>query len=82
MTRLVSHSTAGNHTKTRHNRSFDTCPECGSRVIVVNSRLLAGFRVRYYGCRQCGYRPDNNKVVTNIVAASSTNTCHIMSTNV
>ena len=36
------------------------CPECGAKIQVVNSTPLKEFRRRYYGCRECGFRPENN----------------------
>lgn len=40
----------------------DPCP-CGHYLVVVKSEPKASSRVRYLGCRNCGYRPPNNKLV-------------------
>lgn len=45
------------------------CPTCGrGKLIVVNTLLVGNSRVRYRGCRRCGYRPEGNK---EILGASS-----------
>lgn len=43
--------------------SGDPCPNCGGRLVVVNSFASGDYRVRYLGCRACGYRPPNNRLV-------------------
>jgi hypothetical protein len=42
-------------------QSGDPCL-CGGRIHVVNTRILGNTRIRYLGCRRCGFRPANNKV--------------------
>ena len=37
------------------------CPRCGGVVQVVNTLVVGESRIRYYGCRQCRYRPPGNK---------------------
>jgi hypothetical protein len=37
------------------------CPQCGGVIQVVNTVIVGESRVRYYGCRQCGFRPEANK---------------------
>lgn len=39
-----------------------TCTRCGAALIVVNTKPGREYRSRYYGCRQCGWRPENNVV--------------------
>ena len=42
----------------------DICESCGSCIQVVNTfRTGSGNRVRYLGCRSCGHRPNQNKLV-------------------
>lgn len=36
---------------------------CGGRVGVVNTFVTGEVRVRYLGCRECGWRPEQNKQV-------------------
>ena len=56
------------------------CPECRAAgrvtgagepplIQVVNTRVEADVRVRYLGCRRCGFRPRGNKRVVPIEAA-------------
>ncbi len=42
-----------------------TCPVCNAPIIVVNSLISRDrrSRIRYHGCRQCGFRPPDNKTV-------------------
>ena len=48
------------------------CPRCpAGRLTVVNTKLIGSTRVRYVGCRQCGYRPDGNKIVVSSTAKYS-----------
>jgi hypothetical protein len=52
---------------------MSTCPKCGGRIIVVNSLRISQSRIRYRGCRQCGYRPpDNKRVVPLSLSSNST----------
>jgi len=53
-------------------RTGAPCPRCGSRFKVLNSRLLAGRRVRYVGCGRCGFRPLGNKQVSKVCATNAT----------
>ena len=59
-------------------RSGDLCPSCGAQIQVVNTRIIGTQRVRYLGCRSCGYRPVKNKIIIPLeyapprVATSST----------
>lgn len=39
------------------------CAHCGDVLVVVNSKIQGEFRIRFYGCRRCGHRPDENKQV-------------------
>lgn len=39
------------------------CPECGGLVGVLNTRVEEAHRVRWYGCRECGWRPAENKQI-------------------
>ncbi len=41
----------------------DTCPHCGHCIIVVNTIQGREYVIRYLGCRECGYRPSDNKLV-------------------
>lgn len=41
---------------TKHG-SYGTCERCGHSLQTVNSFVMAGHRVRYLGCRSCGWRP-------------------------
>jgi len=41
-------------------QSGDDCTKCDGRLIVVNTFVVGDERIRYLGCRQCGYRPKNN----------------------
>ncbi len=41
-------------------KSGDTCPQCGDRLQVINTRVVGEHRVRYVGCRTCGFRPPNS----------------------
>jgi hypothetical protein len=45
------------------------CPQCGGLVQVVNTFIVGECRVRYYGCRQCGYRPERNKQTVPLIYA-------------
>ena len=45
-------------------KSGDRCASCGGRYVVTNTRVAAGRRIRYLGCRSCGYRPPRNKTST------------------
>jgi hypothetical protein len=48
-------------------KSGEPCERCGWRLQVVNTRLYFGrLRVRYLGCRKCGYRPPNNRIEANV----------------
>jgi len=45
-------------------KSGDPCPACDAGSIqVVNTFVTGRNRVRYLGCRTCGFRPTGNKVV-------------------
>jgi hypothetical protein len=50
---------------------MSTCPKCGGKIIVVNSFTISQSRIRYFGCRGCGYRPDDNKRVVPLTASSN-----------
>jgi hypothetical protein len=39
----------------------DACPDCGARIGVLNSIPTEDLRVRYIGCKQCLWRPADNK---------------------
>ena len=41
----------------------NVCEKCGARLQVVNTKIIGESRVRYYGCRDCGFRPPGNKHV-------------------
>jgi ribosomal protein L37E len=41
----------------------DACPNCGGFLIVVNTIQSSLATIRYIGCRGCGHRPFNNKLV-------------------
>jgi len=42
----------------------DRCPECGQGVIgVYTTRREAGKIIRYLSCRECGWKPTDNKIV-------------------
>jgi hypothetical protein len=47
----------------------DACPRCGSILQVVNSKVVGDTRVRYIGCRRCGFRPENNKTLVPAIYA-------------
>jgi hypothetical protein len=49
----------------------DPCPKCESHIQVVNTFVEGESRVRYLGCRGCGFRPEGNKVVVPLVIAPS-----------
>lgn len=49
--------------------SGSECPECGGLVQVVNTVVEGSNRIRYLGCRECGWRPDDNKRVVPIAHA-------------
>lgn len=36
------------------------CPHCGGNIQVVNTIPGHEYRIRYVGCRECGYRPEEN----------------------
>jgi len=40
---------------------MQNCPKCGALLQVVNSRIIGVTRVRYIGCRKCGFRPPHNR---------------------
>jgi hypothetical protein len=48
-----------------------TCPKCGGKIIVVNSLRISESRIRYLGCRKCGFRPHDNKRVVPLPASSN-----------
>lgn len=39
------------------------CPRCGGHIQVVNTKIVGENRLRYLGCRKCGYRPPQNKLI-------------------
>ena len=41
--------------------SGDSCPACNHPVQVVNTKIAENNRIRYIGCRNCGFRPENNR---------------------
>jgi len=45
-------------------RPGDRCSSCGGKYVVTNTRVAAGRRIRYLGCRSCGHRPARNKTTT------------------
>jgi hypothetical protein len=48
-------------TTTNSTKPGDDCPTgCGGRIQVTSTRIVFDTRVRYLGCRTCGYRPDDN----------------------
>ncbi len=62
--------------KTPDDYLTDTCPgtadramsgdpcDCGARLVVIDSRVIGGRRVRRLGCKACGHR-EGRKLVTN-----------------
>ena len=44
-------------------QSGDTCPKCAGLFAVLNTRIRGETRVRFVGCKSCGYRPPANKIV-------------------
>lgn len=48
---------------------LERCPKCNSVVQVVNTRIVGGSRIRYIGCRGCGYRPPHNKRIVPLIYA-------------
>lgn len=45
-------------------QSGDPCPKCESgKLIVVDTKVDGNYRLRYLGCRTCGHRPEDNKMV-------------------
>lgn len=56
---------------------YDPCPTvgCDGTIIVVNTEITedGAHRVRYLGCRKCGYRSDDNKRVVPIEHAPGRN---------
>ncbi len=48
----------------------DPCP-CGHYLIVVNTKPVGANRVRYLGCRACGFRPADNKVIVPLEVSST-----------
>lgn len=44
------------------------CPRCGGRIGVLNTRVSesGASRLRWLGCIDCGFRPDDNKQVVPI----------------
>lgn len=47
-------------------QSGDQCPnpQChGGVLVIVQTRVDGEWRNRYLGCRKCGHRPDDNKIV-------------------
>jgi len=36
------------------------CPNCQRLCVVTHTKVVSDSRVRYYGCRRCRYRPDDN----------------------
>jgi C4-type Zn-finger protein len=51
----------------------DRCPICGGHMQVVNTKIVGNSRIRYYGCRACGFRPADNKVTVPIQFAPPRN---------
>lgn len=39
----------------------ESCPDCGAAIGVLNTYVAGETRVRYLGCRCCGWRPPHNK---------------------
>lgn len=37
------------------------CSQCGAMLQVLNTKIVGDSRIRYYGCRSCGFRPPKNK---------------------
>ena len=37
-----------------------TCPQCNGTIQVLNTIAGDEYRIRYIGCRDCGYRPESN----------------------
>ena len=58
-------------------RPGDPCDRCGAKLQVLNTMIRHNSRVRYLGCRRCGYRPPGNKIAValcnNVIAISSNN---------
>lgn len=50
-------------------RPGDQCP-CGHYIVVVNSFVRGENRTQYLGCRNCGWRPESNKVVKSVAITS------------
>lgn len=51
--------------------SGDKCPrrKCKGRIQVVDTAVKGDHRIRYLGCRMCGYRPVKNKIIVPIAYA-------------
>lgn len=47
----------------------ETCPKCGDTIGVENTRVEGNVRIRLMACRNCGYRPEDNKQVVPIELA-------------
>jgi len=45
--------------------SGDKCPrrKCKDYIRVVKSEVKGSYRIRYLGCKSCGYRPAKNKQI-------------------
>jgi hypothetical protein len=41
-----------------------TCPHCGQTIGIYCTRRTADGTIRYLGCRTCGHRPVDNKLVS------------------
>ena len=63
-------------------QSGDPCPRCEGKIQVVKTFVVGTDRIRYLGCRGCGYRPEDNcqrvpiqyapARITRVIATSST----------
>ena len=44
------------------------CDSCAGRLVVENTRVKRdeGVRVQYLACRECGWRPQDNKLVRSL----------------
>jgi hypothetical protein len=43
------------------------CARCPGRLGIVNTRRQGSTVIRYIGCRRCGFRPDRNKIIGNVL---------------
>lgn len=53
------------HRNQRQSGDQCECDACRGRLVVENTRAkpAIGMRVQYLACNQCGWRPENNKLI-------------------